>query len=411
MPIPFVPILALVGGAAVVAELFKAAKGLFGTGEHVDPRALPPSPQQLLPGTSTSQERDRNKNNADDHGKIGDHAGDGNDGQGQAGETSRGGRDKVDEILAELQKVTGRNGAAGSTPETESANDQAIRDGLKQLRDTITGADDTHQRLAGQLPMPAGMGVPGLGGMPGFGGGMGMNPLSSMGGAMPGGGLGGLNPLAGDHPPGSTLDPLHPLTPPAGIDAHPAAPPVNPIADHPIPGGGEHGFGGPGQHVGPAGVADSHPGHHDTPQPDNPAAREVTASDGTKTTAPTDIAAGALRAALANPGATNQAAAAYQAAGDIQLPTDGQDPGTSVPSGQVEPGDIARWDDPPRDLLIFGNSKVIDPTGKLVDLDTMLPTGVFNGFFRPSIPAATATTHNASATETAHSSIPSEPAT
>jgi hypothetical protein len=408
MAIPFIPILAVFGAVAIVAETFKAAKSLFGSGEHLEARPGPPAPPAQPPGTNVPGEQERHKGNENNNGKVGEHAGDGSTTEGQAGATSQAGRDKIDQILAELQKITGRNGAAGSTPETQTANDQAIRDGLNQLRDTISGADGAHQRLASQLPVPAGMGIPGLGGgipgfgaMPAFGG---MNPLGGMGSAMPA--FGGLNPFAGDHPPGPTLDPVHPLTPPGSLEAHPPTP-VNPIIDHPVPGGGEHGPGGPGPHVGPADITD--PGHHDTPHPDNPAAREVTASDGTKTTAPTEIAAAAVRAALANPGATNQAAAAYQAAG-IQLPGDGQDPGTMVPSGKVEPGDIARWDDPPRDLVIFGNGKVIDPTGKLADLDTMLSTGVFNGFFRPNIPAG-ATANNAPAGEPAHSPTPPEPGT
>ncbi|OWL98121.1 hypothetical protein B7435_25960, partial [Mycolicibacterium peregrinum] len=127
------------------------------------------------------------------------------------------------------------------------------------------------------------------------------------------------------------------------------------------------------------------------PTPNDPAIREVTGPDGETITAADETAATALRHALEHPGEANQAASAYLAAG-INLPADGADPGQLVSSTDIQPGDIARWDDPPRDLLVWGDGKVIDTNGKLADLSTLLTSGVFNAFFRPSKTSAPTTT-------------------
>lgn len=386
---PFIPLLF---GTATVVGLFAWSKGLFGTGDDVPTRSGPPDAPNNPPGTNNPGEHQRGDANRRGHGGVDDHAGGANTTQGEAGGNSADGRDRLDQILDELKKVTGRNGGpdGGGTPETQHANDQAVRDGLQQLRDTVGGTDAANRGLAGQLPMPGMGGIPGmggmspLGGMPGMGAmpGMGgMSPLGPMGGG-PGGGLGAVHPL-GDQHTGSPAGPVvNPLAPAGGADPGPGVHPAG------LEGGpADHSGADPHPSTPGAGGADPAAAHPDTPQPGNSVATQVVAADGTKTTAPNATIATALRHGLAHPSATNQAAEAYQSAG-VQLPADGADPGTPVPSGSVQPGDIASWDDPPHSLLVFGDGKLIDSSGKLEDLKAALASGVFNGFFRPHIAGA-----------------------
>ena len=386
MPFPLIPVLFGVAAGGVIAELFDLGRGLFGIGDPV--AAPPPPPPPLLPsGTNNPAEQDRNDQNTKDNNDIGEDANNGNHTQEGAEQNSAEGRDKLDQILEQLNQIAGRNNSpeGGATPETQAATDQAVRDGLRELRDTVTGADAANRGLAGQPPGMGGMNpLGGLGGVPGMGG---MNPLSSLGGTP--GMAPAVNPLAMDPgPTGPTPEPVNPLTD-AGNDSDPGPGPVsNPLTDTgsaDTPGSDD-----PANPHDPPTHPASTPDTPAPPQPDNTAAKEVTAPDGQKITAPDETAAAALRAALENPGATNQAAAAYQAAG-VTLPADGSDPGELVSAGEIRPGDIARWDDPPRDLLVFGNGKVIDTTGKLADLNTMLSSGVFNAFFRPKIDSSAAT--------------------
>lgn len=385
--LPFIPLLF---GTATVVGLFAWSKGLFGTGEEVPARSGPPGAPHNPPGTNTPGEHQRGDANRRGNGGVDDHAGGANTTQGEAGGNSGEGRDRLDQILTELKKVTDRNGGpdGAGTPETQHANDQAVRDGLQQLRDTVGGTDAANRGLAGQLPMPGLGGIPGmggmspLGGMPGMGAmpGMGgMSPLGPMGGG-PGGGLGAVHPLSDQHasgPAGPVANPLAPADGSAdpGPGVHPAG--LDGAAGH---GGADAHPGAPG-----AGGADPAAAHPDTPQPGNAVDTQVVATDGkTKTSAPNATIAAALRHGLAHPSATNQAAEAYQAAG-VQLPADGADPGTPVPSGSVQPGDIASWDEPPHSLLVFGDGKLIGSNGELEDIKTALASGVFNGFFRPHI--------------------------
>lgn len=383
MPLPLIPILFGIGAGGVIAELFDLGREFFGDG---DPVAQPPKPPPAPPiplGTNTPTEEQRNTENQGENGGLEEQAEEGNKTQDKADEVSADGRSKLDEIMEKLNQVAGRNASpdGGPTPETEAANDQASRDALQQLRETLAGADSANRGLASQLP--------GMGGMPGMGMGGG-NPLSGLGGL--GGGSpmmgGGANPFTGLGE-GSPMAPAaNPLAMDAG-GAEPPTPPVNPLAET---GPEAQPDSPPPPPVNPLSPeepgADDDPGQNTpevTPQPAPAGANEVTGPDGQKVTAPDATTAAVLRAALENPGATNQAASAYQSGAGLTLPTDGADPGELVPVGRIRPGDIARWDDPPQDLVVWGNGKVIDSDGKLAELDTMLRSGVFNAFFRPKV--------------------------
>ncbi len=392
MPLPLIPILFGVGAGGVIAELFDLGREFFGGG---DPVAQPPKPPVAPPiplGTNTPTEEQRNTENQGENGGLEEQAEEGNKTQENADEVSANGRSKLDEIMEKLNQVAGRNGSpdGGPTPETEAANDQASRDALQQLRETLAGADSANRGLAGQLP---GMG----GGMPGgMGMGGGMNPLSGLGGL--GGGSpmmgGGANPFTGL----GEGSPMAPAANPLAMDpggTEPPAPPVNPLAE-----AGPEAQTDPPQPSPVNPLNPEEPGTDDpdqktpevTPQPAPAGSNEVTGPDGQKVTAPDATTAAVLRAALENPGATNQAASAYQSGAGLTLPADGDDPGELVPVGRIRPGDIARWDDPPQDLVVWGNGKVIDSDGNLAELDTMLRSGVFNAFFRPKVDNSAAPT-------------------
>ncbi len=393
MPLPLLPILATVGVTAIAAELFKLGKDLFGSGDSADKRQPPPGSPEGAPGTNLTEEQQRIKDLETRLGKVTDQVEKGNQGQEGAEANSADGRNKLDQILEQLQTAGTRNGIGSdaATPETEAANDRAVRDGLQQLRDTVGGADAANRNLAGGL-------MPGMGGMPGLGGG-----IPGMGGGMPGFGGGGTNPLLGGGPlPGSTNGVDNPLAD-TGKGHDQALPQTsNPLADGPTPGTPP---------VDPSAHAPNTPtdpgltpaGHTaapqpDTPQPGRPADLVVTTPEGDKTTAPNATVETALRAGLNNP--AGGAGAAYQAAG-ITLPGDGADPGEVVPTGKIVPGDIARWDEPPRDLLVWGDGKLIDQSGKLIDIETALKSGVFNGFFHPPTSGSSTSNQQASASTTA----------
>lgn len=366
---PLVPVLLGVGIGGTIVELFELGGKLLGYGS-TDPAPGAPGAPELSAGTNTDGENERNRQNQQGGNRVGNGVDQGNSAQGSADEISAETRAKFDQIIEQLGRVAGRNTPDGGIdPETQSAKDQATRDSLRGLNDAIGGASSANQRLASALPNLMGGGMPGLGGggMPGMGGGS--NPFAALGGGP--NGPAPVNPLAADTgPDGPTPETVNPLAPPA--------------ADQ------------PGTSPAPVSSPEVQPAGHSTPSddgntnspltlptPNDPAIKDVTGPDGEKTTAPDETAATALRHALDHPGEANQAASAYLAAG-INLPADGADPGQLVSSTDIQPGDIARWDEPPRDLMVFGNGKVIDSSGKLADLSTLLTSGVFNGFFRPS---------------------------
>lgn len=382
MPLPLIPILLGVGLGGCIAELFDWGRNMLGDGEKADKPPQPPVAPPINAGSSTDAEQDRNKKNAENGKEVDGQAKNGENTQDQAEANSAEGRTKLDQILEELKTVAGRNNSpdGGATPETQANTDNAVRNGLQQLRDTIGGTDAANRGLAGGLPGLGGMNPlgalgGGMPGMPAMGGGM--NPFSALGGGGAPAGPAPANPLAMDSgSAGPTPATANPLANPGNEGAGPGPAPVsNPLETHPA---------GNQTATDPAHPGDpAKPDNPLSPQPDNPALKEVVSPDGEKTTAPDETAAAALRHAMQNPGAANQAASSYAAAG-INLPADGADPGELVSSSDIKPGDIARWDDPPRDLLVWGNGKVIDSSGKLADLNSMLSSGVFNAFFRPT---------------------------
>lgn len=394
MPLPLIPIFAAVGAFAAIGEIISIGKDLFGSGDSTDKREPPPGSPGGAPGTNLTEEQQRIKDLEAQLGKVTEQVEKGNQGQAGAEANSADGRNKLDQILEQLQTTGARNGIGSdaATPETEAANDRALRDGLQQLRDTVGGADAANRNLASGL-------MPGMGGMPGLGGG----GIPGMGGGMPGfGGAGGANPLSmlgGGPLPGSTNGVDNPLADTGNSHDQVLPHTTNPLAgDGPTPGTPAD-PNAPTQHN-PADPGLTPAGHTgtpqaDTPQPGRPSDLEVTTATGDKTTAANETVATALRAGLNDP--SGGAAAAYQAAG-ITLPGDGADPGEVVPTGKIAPGDIARWDEPPRDLLVWGDGKLIDDqSGKLIDIETALKSGVFNGFFHPPTTSSPATARQASA--------------
>ena len=364
---PLVPVLLGVGIGGTIVELFELGGKLLGYGS-TDPAPGAPGSPELSAGTNTDGENERNRQNQQGGNRVGNGVDQGNSAQNGADEISAETRAKFDQIIEQLTRTAGRNSPdGGMDPETQAAKDQAARDSLRGLNDAIGGASSANQRLASALPMMGGM--PGLGGgMPGMGGGA--NPFAALGGGP--NGPAPANPLAADTgPDGPAPETVDPIATPAGASDQPETGPANPVEVQPA------------GHSTPSSDTNAADSPLTLPTPNDPAIKEVTGPDGEKAIAADETAATALRHALDHPGEANQAASAYLAAG-INLPTDGADPGQLVSSTDIQPGDIARWDDPPRDLLVFGNGKVIDTNGKLTDLATLLTSGVFNGFFRPS---------------------------
>ncbi|QFS94571.1 hypothetical protein FIV07_27750 (plasmid) [Mycobacterium sp. THAF192] len=391
MPLPLIPIMFGVAAGGVIAELFDLGREFFGGDEPVAQPPRPPSAPPIPLGTNVPTEEQQNNENSSENEGLEEDAEKGGTTQEQADEVSAEGRSKLDQIIEQLNQVAGRNANpdGGPTPETEAANDQASRDALQQLRETLAGADAANRGLAGQLP--------GMGGMPGGMGMGGMNPLGGLGG------LGGGGPMmGGGASPFSGLGESAPMTPadnPLAMDTGGAEPslPVNPLADtgSEMPADPAASPLDPDNPLNPeqTGTEAATPESTDVPpQPEAAGTNEVTGPDGETITAPDATTAAVLRAAVDNPGATNQAASAYQTGAGVTLPADDADPGQLVSPTLVRPGDIARWDDPPQDLIVWGNGKVINSNGDLADLNEMLRSGVFNAFFRPNLSANSATT-------------------
>lgn len=237
--------------------------------------------------------------------------------------------------------------------------------------------DKLLDKLGGGMPFG---GLPGLGGMG--------NPLGGLGGMNPlGGGGQGVSPLGGGAPAPAAAkltdpnnDPTKPaVTPlnspaPPGVPNSAPAPPPGPVTDPSGNGGGPA--------VVPVGNA-SGPG------------TTVSLPDGKTVTAPNPQAAKAASNAITNasPGG-DPAQKAYS--GVMELPGDGKNPGAKVDPGDMQAGDVLKWQD--KTMVAAGPGLVADPTHPNVvhQLQDVLKDGKgFQGIFRPTAVDPTLTSHSA----------------
>jgi hypothetical protein len=234
--------------------------------------------------------------------------------------------------------------------------------------------DDLVNRLGG--------GMPGLGGMPGMGG---MNPL---GGMNPfGGGGQGISPTGG----GAPAQAASRLPDPGNDPTKPAVTPLNPVASAgvptPTPVGGPTGdSSGNGATGAPVVVPAGNPSGPGT---------TVSLPDGKTVSAPNTQAAKAATNALnsASPGG-DPAQKAYS--GVMDLPGDGKNPGAKVDPGDMQAGDVLKWQD--KTMVAAGPGLVADPThpGTVHQLQDVLKDGKgFQGIFRPTAVDPTLTAHSA----------------
>lgn len=362
---------ALTAGAELFSEVYQTMHRLFGQGnppERPDAPDAPPMDQ----GTSKDEEGKAHDDNQKGAGNLAKGAEKGKKHGKDAAEGAQDDKKKLEALWKEHEKNT-QTTSNGGTTETENSTTQAMRDGLRDMRNLVSGAADNSAARAGGLPMPS------LGGLNPLGmGGGGMNPMGGMlGGGQPGGmgaggglpfGMGGAGPDLNAAHQGHVPNPLdNALNPP---DA-PAGPAAGNTADHPAPGT-------PADHPGPGNDHNS-TGHAIITDPAATNSREVVTGDGKdKTTAPDDVSAAVLRHALANPNTPNMAEAAYAAAG-ITLPGNGADPGKVVGIGEIVPGDIVRLAD--RDTLVWGNGKVLNPDGTTQPIDQAINSSTLKGIF------------------------------
>jgi hypothetical protein len=246
--------------------------------------------------------------------------------------------------------------------------------------------DPTSKKLE-ELVNKLGNGSP-LGGMPGMGG---MNPLGGLGGMNPfgGGGQQGVSPLGGG---GAPAPAVAKLTDPNNDPTKPAVTPLNPPAPAGVPtpapaaAGGPStdpsGSGGAGPVVVPAGNAGG-------------TGTSVSLPDGKTVDAPNAQAAKAATNAItgASPGG-DAAQKAYS--GVMELPGDGKNPGAKIDPGDMQAGDVLKWQD--KTMVAAGPGLVADPThpGTVHQLQDVLKDGKgFQGIYRPTAVDPTLTSHSA----------------
>lgn len=363
---------ALTAGAELFSEVYQTMHRLFGQGNPPERPDVPDAPP-MNQGTSKDEEGKAHDENQKGAGDLAKGAEKGKKHGKDAAEGAQDDKKKLEALWKEHEK-NAQTTANGGTTETDNSTTQAMRDGLRDMRNLVSGAADNSAMRAGGLPMPS------LGGLNPLGMGGGMNPLGGgmLGGGQPGGGMGaagglpfgmgaGTDPNAAAHQ-GHVPNPLdNALNPPDS----PANPPAGNPPDHPAPGT-------PADHSGPGNDHNS-TGHAIIADPAATNSREVVTGDGKeKTTAPDDVSAAVLRHALANPNTPNMAEAAYAAAG-ITLPGNGADPGKVVGIGEIVPGDIVRLAD--HDAIVWGNGKVLNPDGTTQPIDQAINASTLKGIF------------------------------
>lgn len=255
------------------------------------------------------------------------------------------------------------------------------------------------------------MGPMGMGGMNPYGG---MMDPSMMGATNPLtsglSGLSGLNPLGGaGTTPGlsglsPTPTPTPSVTPPADTAPSVSSPPADSPSVSPAPSVSSPPADSTPAPAEPPAAADPAPTDQATPAPPEPAPTDPTAPahppaaadapkpaedrsvklpDGTTHDAPNAAAAAAARHALEDKSGAGDAAQAAYANTDVKLPSDGKDLGAEVDPSDLQPGDIAKWDD--HTAVVVGPAEIADH-GEVKQLSEVMGTSSdsFEGFFRPT---------------------------
>ncbi|WP_134080935.1 hypothetical protein [Mycobacteroides salmoniphilum] len=357
-----------------VENLFKLGASLFGDDRPAPQRPDAPENPDVTPGTNHPDEQQAHEGVGKAGKKLDESVRKANEEGGGAAEDVKKDKARLDALFKELEKNIKRT-SGGNNTETQQGTDQAIRDGVRDMRNLVGGAADNNAARANGLAMPAGMssplaggGIPGMGGgIPGMGGGF---PGMGAGGAMPGGaGAQGFNPFdPSQHPPLAG----NPMADPT----QPGSPAMSPASHD--PGATDPNHPNPNNPAGPGGQGNAHAIIAD------PAAvnsHDLVAPDGTtKTTAPDDVSATVLKHAASHPNTPNWVEASYKAAG-IDLPGNGADPGKSIDINNIQPGDIVRFSD--HDVLVWGNGKVMNHDGTTQDIGPAIDAGTLKGIYRP----------------------------
>lgn len=363
-----------------------AAGRLFGTGEN--PPELPPPPLPLPPpdpggsGPAHEQIGELTQQIQQLQEQIAAMQAAAAAASTQSGANSQDGRSVNDGLRSDEQAIADALAPQAGTPEGHAAALAAMQQQIDALNQNVADKATNAQGIADMLrnvgsAMP-GMGMPGMG-MPGLG----------MPGGLPLGGIGGppVTPLTPGPMPEVTAKPLEDSLAPPPVNSvanrQPDAPPQvetltpdPPLQVSPPLPAAAAAASPPSSETGrtaerPATLADTTPGD-----------RQITLPSGQMVTAPNAAAAEAVRAALKQPaGAGDVATTAYADTG-VSIPTDGDEPGRKIDPADLQPGDIAVFDD--HTALVAGNGQLVDSDGQLQPLGVINDSNNFHGFYRPT---------------------------
>jgi hypothetical protein len=384
------------GWAARMAEVMQsAATRLFGTGDS--PPELPPPPPPEPPpdtgGSGPAQEAIEQLSAEilrlqEQITAMQSAAADANT---QSADNSQSGRATNEGLLSDQLAAAAALAPQGSTPDAQAAALAAMQKQIDALTQNVAdkaanaqGIADTLRNLGAGMP---GMGMPPMG-MPGMGG---VSPLGMGGmGAPP-----AVTPITPSPAPEVTAKPLEDtLKPPVVTPVSTSPPEATPQVRTPTPVEPLR----PVEPLTPAAVVATPPpapsaAPASSPGPTDRAAtppagaaagdKQITLPSGQVVTAPNAAAAEAVRSALSQPaGKGDVATTAYSGTG-VSLPTDGEEPGRKIDPADLQPGDIAVFDD--HTALVAGNGQLVDADGSLQPLGVINDNGSnFHGFYRPT---------------------------
>ena len=224
------PLLLLSPAGLLIYELYTTARRLFGEGTPPRRQEAPPPPG-MAPATNNPHEQQAHTDNNADANRNGHNAGQANQEANAASAEVEEMRTKLDEIYSMLKGNVDRS-TNGGAADTDNATTQAMRDGVRDMRNLVAGAADSSANRASGLPLPnlgalanplgLGSAIPSPG-MPGAGGGF--NPFATA-----------TDPTAPQHNQCRTRLPTHPphrhlMTPPPPTPTTPS--PTLAPATHP----------------------------------------------------------------------------------------------------------------------------------------------------------------------------------
>lgn len=370
-------------------ELFDIGRELFGSGDHpkLPPPPQPPPATPPPNGQGPTQEQiDKiNKILADMQKQIEEMHKAGKTAADETADNSDAGRTAHDQILSGGADLGPGLAAQGDTPEADAGRLAALQQQLDELKQNVQEKAGNADGIADSL-RNLGMGMPGMG-MPALGGGPGLG-MPSLGG----GGLGAPSGLGAPPPlssPTRNKDDLKPADLTKPNDALKPAPVTNAAPPPPTvatpAGTGAAPAPGPAAATPPSGAAPPPAKPAPDPAANTPASKDVTLPSGQVVTARTPQGAAAVRQALTRtPDSGDVATAAYAGTG-VELPTDGADLGKKVDPADVKPGDIVVFSD--HTAIVAGNGQLIGPDGKLQPLGVINDMPGFKGFFDPTATA------------------------